>query len=92
MTLQGCFPPNFNSFGQAVSEDKIFLEINKLEEICACGDHGYKQVGTKLAIFIEGFHRCLLRIFGSFGPAVLEKMLLIINQSEKIIACGSHVC
>ena len=23
-TFQGCFPPNFNSFGQAVSEEKIF--------------------------------------------------------------------
>ena len=23
-TLQGCFLPNFNSFGQAVSEEKIF--------------------------------------------------------------------
>jgi hypothetical protein len=28
MTFRGCFLPSFDSFGQAVSEKKIFLEIN----------------------------------------------------------------
>jgi hypothetical protein len=37
MTFQGCFLPSFDSFGQAVSEKKIFLEINQLETIIACG-------------------------------------------------------
>jgi hypothetical protein len=27
MTFQGCFLPSFDSFGQAVSEEKIYLEI-----------------------------------------------------------------
>jgi hypothetical protein len=35
---QGCFLPNFDSFGQAVSE-KIFLEINQSETRMACGGH-----------------------------------------------------
>jgi hypothetical protein len=37
-TIQQCFLPNFNSFGQAVSE-KIFLEINQSEIGIACGGH-----------------------------------------------------
>jgi hypothetical protein len=33
MTFQGCFLPSFDSFGQAVSEEKIFKKsINHKEE------------------------------------------------------------
>ena len=38
-TFQGCFLPSFGSFGQAVSEEKIFLEINQSETRIACGGH-----------------------------------------------------
>ena len=38
-TFQGCFLPNFDSFGQAVSEEKIFLEINRSKTRIACGGH-----------------------------------------------------
>jgi hypothetical protein len=31
--------PSFDSFGQAVSEEKIFLEINRSETRIACGGH-----------------------------------------------------
>jgi hypothetical protein len=33
------FLPSFGSFGQAVSEVKIFLEINQSETRMACGGH-----------------------------------------------------
>jgi hypothetical protein len=33
MTFQGCFLPNFDSFGKAVSEKNIFLEINQKQEL-----------------------------------------------------------
>jgi hypothetical protein len=39
MTFQGCFLPSFDSFGKAVSEKKIFLEINQSETRIACGGH-----------------------------------------------------
>jgi hypothetical protein len=32
-------PTKFDSIGQAVSEEKIFLEINKSETRIACGGH-----------------------------------------------------
>jgi hypothetical protein len=33
------FLPSFGSFGQAVSEEKIFLEINQSETRMACSGH-----------------------------------------------------
>jgi hypothetical protein len=41
MTFQGCFLPSFYSFGQAVSEEKIFLEINQSDTRMACDGHIY---------------------------------------------------
>jgi hypothetical protein len=38
-TFHRCFLPSFCSFGQAVSEEKIFLEIDQSETRIACGDH-----------------------------------------------------
>jgi hypothetical protein len=35
----GRFQPNFDSFGQVVSEEKIFLEINQSETRMACAGH-----------------------------------------------------
>jgi hypothetical protein len=40
-TFQWCSLPSFDSFGQAVSEEKIFLEINQSETRMACGVHVY---------------------------------------------------
>jgi hypothetical protein len=37
--LPACFLPNFSSFGKAVSEEKIFLEINQSETRMVCGGH-----------------------------------------------------
>jgi hypothetical protein len=39
MTFQGCFLPSLDSFGKAVSEKNIFLEINQSEIRIACGGH-----------------------------------------------------
>jgi hypothetical protein len=38
-TFQGCSLPSFDSFGQTVSEEKIFLEIDQLETRMACRVH-----------------------------------------------------
>jgi hypothetical protein len=38
-TFQGCLLPSFDSFGQAVLEEKIFLEINQSETRIVCGGH-----------------------------------------------------
>jgi hypothetical protein len=38
-TFHRCFLPSFGSFGQAVLEEKIFLEINQSETKIACSGH-----------------------------------------------------
>ena len=47
------FLPSYISFNKAVSEEKIFFEINKPEQTIACGGHVCYQTGTKWAIFRE---------------------------------------
>jgi hypothetical protein len=45
MTFQGDFLPSSDSFGQAVSEEKIFFKIKQSETRIACG----------AAIFVNGW-------------------------------------
>ena len=72
-TFHTCFLPSFDSFGQAVSEEKIFQK-----------SANQKQEWPVVAMFVNGsgrneqflqriFHRCFLPSFGSFGKAVLEE-------------------
>jgi hypothetical protein len=70
-----------------------FSEIDQSETRMACGGHVHKQIGTKLAIFIEDLPGMLPTMFrfiwqsGFRGDDFLE-----INQSETRIVCGGHVC
>ena len=74
-TFHRCFLPSFISFGQAVSEEKLFQKsTNKKQEL------------PMMAMFVNGskgneqfpqrtFHRCLLPSFGPFGQAVSEQKI-----------------
>ena len=88
MTFQWCFLPSFDSFGKAVSEKKIFLEINhlKISHVCT-------RIRTKWAIFIKDLPRMLPTKFRFFWPSGFRgDDFLEINQSETRIACGGYVC
>ena len=72
-TFQGCFLPSFNSFGQAVSEEKNFQKSTN-----------QKQELSVVAMFVNGselndqslqrtFQECFLPSFNSFGLAVSEE-------------------
>ena len=74
-TFQGCFLSNFDSFGQAVTEEKILQRLTN-----------QKQELPVVAMFVNGSgrneqssqrtcHRCFLPSFGSFGKAVSETIL-----------------
>jgi hypothetical protein len=43
VTFQRCFLPSFDSFGKAVSEKRIFLEINQSETRIVCGGHVFNR-------------------------------------------------
>ena len=72
-TIHRCFLLSFGSFGQAVSEEKIFQKSTN-----------QKQEWSVVAMFVNGsgrnehslqrtFHRCFLPSFGSFGQTVSEE-------------------
>ena len=73
--LYRCFLPSFISFGQAVSEEKLFQKSNNK-----------KQELSMTAMFVNGskrneqfpyrtFHRCFLPCFGPFGQVVSEQKI-----------------
>ena len=74
-TFHRCFLPSFISFGQAVSEEKLFQKSTyKTQEL------------PMMAMFVNGskrneefpqrtFHRCFLPRFGPFGQAVSQQKI-----------------
>jgi hypothetical protein len=86
------FREDFDSFGQAVSEEKT-LEIDQPETRISYGSHVWKQIGTKWAISIDD----LPRMFSTTVQFICERGFreedfLEINQSERRIGCRRHVC
>jgi hypothetical protein len=53
MTFHECFISSVGSFGQAVSEEKIFFKINQSKTRIACGHHVSVWIETKCAIYTE---------------------------------------
>jgi len=51
-TFHRCFLPSFSSFGQAVSEEKIFLAIDQPETRIAYGGNVCQRIETIWAIFL----------------------------------------
>ena len=86
-TFHRCFLPNFNSFGTAVSEEKIFLEINQSETRIACGGHVCYRLGQNQQYLQRTFHRCFLPSFGSFGRAVSKSA----NQKQELLVVTMFV-
>jgi hypothetical protein len=69
------FVPCFGSFGQAVSEEKVFLKsANQKQELpmAAMFVNGSEQNEQSLE---RTFHKCFLSCFGSFGKAVTEEKI-----------------
>ena len=79
MTFQGCFLPNFDSFGKAVLREEDFLEINQSETRIACGGHVCQLIGTKLAI-IKDFPRMLPTKFWFIWPSGYRGEIFFRNQ------------
>ena len=75
-TFHRCFLPSCGSFGQTISEEKIFKKSTN-----------QKQEWPVVAMFVNGSgrneqslqricHRCFLPSFGSFGQAASEEKIL----------------
>jgi hypothetical protein len=75
MTFQGCFLPSFDSFSQAVSEEKIFKKSTNHKEEWFVVAMFVNRSGRNEQSLNRTFHRCFTPSVGSFGQAVSEKIL-----------------
>ena len=50
------------------------------------------ESGRYEQFLLRTFHKCSLPSFGSFGHAVSEENIILIDQSETRIARGGYVC
>ena len=91
-TLYRCFLPSLAPFGQAVSEEKIFLTLanQKKELILVAMFVGRMEPNEEALQRI--LHRCFLPSLVPFCQAVSEKIFLNSSQSETRIALGGHIC
>ena len=92
-TFQGCFLPSFDSFSQAVSEEKIFQK-----------SANQKQEWHVVAMFVNGSGQndhSLKRTLPQMLPTKFQFIqesgfrgedFLEINHSKTGMACGGHVC
>ena len=90
--FQGCFLPTFDSFGQAVSEKRIFQKSTN-----------QKQELPLVAMFLNGsgrneqslqrtYHRCFLPSFSSFGGQVVSEEKILKNRPIKNKNCLCRPC
>ena len=71
-------PTQFHSFGEAVLEEKLCVEIDQSETRLTCGCHVCKRIGT--------FHKCFLPNFSSFwaGRFRGEDSQKLTNQKQEL--------
>ena len=93
-TLHRWFLPSFGSFGKVVSEQKIFQKSTNQKQESPVAAIFVIESGQNEQSLQRTFHRCFLSSFGSFGQEVSEEKIffLEIDQPEKRIAYGGHVC
>ena len=77
-TFHRCFLPSFGSFGQVVSEEKIFQKSTNQKQEYKCNNVAamfvYRTGQTEHSLQ-RNFHRCLQPSFVSFGQAVSEEKI-----------------
>ena len=74
-TFQGCFLPSFDTFGQVVSEEKIFQKITNQKQDLPVAVMFVNGSGRNEHSLQRTCHKYFLPSFGSFGLAVSEKKI-----------------
>ena len=92
MTFHRCFLPSFDSFGKAVSEEKIFRNRpirnkNCLWWPCLLMDQD-EMSNLYRGLPIDASYQVSVHLAKRFQ----KRRILKISQSETRVACGGHVC
>ena len=82
-TFQGCSLPGFDSFGQAVSEEKIFQKSTNQKQEWPVASMFVNGSGRNEQSSQRTFHRCFLPSFGSFGQAISEEKIFFKSANQK---------
>ena len=80
-TFHRCFLPSFGSFGQAVSEEKIFQKSNHQKQELPVAAKFVNESGHMSNI--HTFHRFFLPSFCSVGQAVSEEKIFQKSTNQK---------
>ena len=84
-TFQGCSLPSFDSFGQAVSEEKILQKSTNQKQEWSVAAMFVNESGRNEQYSQRTCHRCFLPSFSSFGQAVAEKIFWkSTNQKQEL--------
>ena len=78
-----CFLPSFGSFGQVVSEEKIFLKSTNHKPELPVATMFVNGSGRNVQSLQRTFRRCFLPSFGSFGRAVSEEKIFFKSTNQK---------
>ena len=81
-TFQGCFLPSFDSFGQAVSEEKIFQKLTNQKRELPVAAMFVNGSGQNDQSLYRTCHRCFLPSFTSFGCGVSEEKIKMCNRCQ----------
>ena len=73
-TFQGCSLPSVDTFGQQVSEEKIFKKSTYQKQEWPVAAMFVNGSGRNEQSLYRTCHRCFLQGFGSFSQAVSEKI------------------
>ena len=92
-TFHRCFLPSLSSFGQAVSEEKIFFKSTNQKQELPVVAMLVNESGRYEQFSQRTFHRWFLPSFDSFGQAVSEKKNLykLTNQKQELSVVAMFV-
>ena len=82
-TFQGCFRPSFDSFDQAISEEKIFQKLTNEKLELPVTTMFVDGSGRNEQSLQRTCHRCFLSSLGLFGQAVSEENIFLKSANQK---------
>jgi hypothetical protein len=92
MTFHRCFQPRFGSFGKAVSEEKIFRNRPIRNKNCLCWQYLLMDRDEMSNLYRGRSIDVSYQVSVHLAERFQRRRFLEINQSERRIVSGDHIC